>query len=104
MFFIHTISFIVSGCEEGDIRLVDGISNTTGRVEMCLEDEWRAVGDDNWGEEEATVVCRQLGLPTDGQNLLSIIILKIHSIRLLTEVVLKILQMSVFHVPKMRQD
>ncbi|CAI8057712.1 Sushi, nidogen and EGF-like domain-containing protein 1 [Geodia barretti] len=58
----------VSECEEGDVRLVDSNMNTnaSGRVEMCLGSEWRVVGDETWGVEEATVVCRQLGLPTDG--------------------------------------
>ncbi|CAI8029843.1 Tyrosine-protein kinase transforming protein RYK, partial [Geodia barretti] len=57
----------VSECEEGDVRLVDSNMNTnaSGRVEMCLDNEWRVVGDETWGVEEATVVCRQLGLPTD---------------------------------------
>ncbi|CAI8044560.1 hypothetical protein GBAR_LOCUS24699 [Geodia barretti] len=63
---IHPV--FVSGCEEGDVRLVDNNMNTnaSGRVEMCLGNEWRVVGDETWGVEEATVVCRQLGLPTDG--------------------------------------
>ena len=60
--------FIVSECEEGDVRLVDSNmkTNASGRVELCLSNEWRIVGDETWGVEEATVVCRQLGLPTDG--------------------------------------
>ena len=58
---------IVSGCPEGDVRFVDSNMNrASGRVEMCLSNEWRVVGDETWGVEEATVVCRQLGLPTDG--------------------------------------
>ena len=56
-------------CEEGDVHLVPvGNVNGSGRVEMCLDREWRIVGDETWGVEEATVVCRQLGLPTDGQD------------------------------------
>ena len=56
-------------CEEGDVRLVPvGNINGSGRVEMCLDREWRIVGDETWGVAEATVVCRQLGLPTDGQD------------------------------------
>ena len=59
----------VPACEEGDVRLVPvGNVNGSGRVEMCLDREWRIVGDETWGVEEATVVCRQLGLPTDGQE------------------------------------
>ena len=60
--------FIVLECEEGDVRLVDSNmkTNASGRVELCLSNEWRIVGDETWGVEEATVVCRQLGLPTDG--------------------------------------
>ena len=42
-------------------------TNVSGRVELCLSNEWRVVGDETWGVEEATVVCRQLGLPTDGK-------------------------------------
>ena len=63
---LHTNTVPV--CEDGDVRLVDSNMNTnvSGRVELCLSNEWRVVGDETWGVEEATVVCRQLGLPTDG--------------------------------------
>nr|XP_054755615.1 scavenger receptor cysteine-rich type 1 protein M130-like [Lytechinus pictus] len=48
---------------EGDIRLVDGISNSNqGRVEIYHNGVWGTVCGRNWGWEEATVVCRQLYL------------------------------------------
>ena len=68
------IIIVVPVCEEGDVRLVPvGNVNGSGRVEMCLDREWKIVGDEIWGVEEATVVCRQLGLPTDGQDSLTIL-------------------------------
>ena len=53
-------------CDEGEVRLVDSNTDGSGRVEVCLNREWMIVGDSSWGVEEATVICRQLGLPTYG--------------------------------------
>ena len=47
--------------ENGQIRLIDGTI-----VEVCQQLEWRSVCDDSWGENDARVVCRQLGLPFQG--------------------------------------
>ena len=55
------------GCEEGDIRLVGGYGNSSGRVEFCHGGKWGTVCDDGFGSNEARVVCRQLGLPTNGR-------------------------------------
>ena len=60
----RNISAGSNGCEDGDVRLVDGFDNSSGRVEFCNEAEWGAVCDDGWNNEAAVVVCRQLGLPT----------------------------------------
>ena len=55
-------------CNDGNIRLSSGANEFSGRVEQCMGNQWRAVCADQWGEDEATVVCRQLGLRTDGQH------------------------------------
>ena len=61
--------FLDPGCDEGHIRLVDGIINKTGQAEVCMDNVWKSVADDHdWGVEEATLICRELGLPTDGQR------------------------------------
>ena len=53
------------GCNEGDIRLVDGPTNSEGTLEICSNKLWGIVSDINWGNSAAQVVCRQLGLSTE---------------------------------------
>ncbi|KAJ8046184.1 Deleted in malignant brain tumors 1 protein [Holothuria leucospilota] len=49
------------------IRLADGLSNSSGRVEVLIDGEWGAVCEDyygDWNLVDARVVCRQLGYNT----------------------------------------
>ncbi len=48
-------------CSTGDVRLVEGAVESEGRVEICESNRWGTVCDDDWDQNEALVVCRQLG-------------------------------------------
>ena len=49
------------GCNETDIRLVDGETEREGRLEICINGVWGSVCNHGWDIKNARVVCRQLG-------------------------------------------
>ena len=48
---------------------MDGSSPNEGRVEYCRGGEWGIVSDTNWDQNDASVVCRQLGMVTPNSKL-----------------------------------
>ena len=63
----YTCTAEVGNCTNGDIRLVDGCAPNEGRVEVCFNGQWGTVCDDNWGPDDAAIVCRQLNFTSDGE-------------------------------------
>ena len=56
-----------SNCTDGDVRLVGGATQYKGRVEVCLNRAWSTVcAYNNWGSQEAQVICEQIGGLTVG--------------------------------------
>jgi len=51
-----------SKCTHGELRLGGGGSGTEGRIELCYNHVWGTVCNEFWKAEDASVVCKQLGL------------------------------------------
>ena len=43
------------------VRGVTTSNFTAGRIEVCIESQFRSVCADNWGDTEVRIACRQLG-------------------------------------------
>ena len=63
---IEDAGVICQGCVAGHIRLSNGFRTSEGRVEVCRNNVWGTICDIAWGQEDATVVCRQLGWSITG--------------------------------------
>ncbi len=48
-------------CSDGDLRLIGGTIDEEGRVEICINEVWGTICDDGWTNQDAMVVCRNLG-------------------------------------------
>ena len=62
-----------ASCQDGEVRLANGLTLYEGRVEICFNSTWGAVcssqtGTSSFGVEEAAVVCRQVGLIPNGKG------------------------------------
>ena len=68
-FYVTQTDPACDGSEANTVRLVDGESHNIGRVEVCdIARRRRQVCQIGWSDQDATVVCRNLGF-NDGQGM-----------------------------------
>ena len=58
---------VPTNCSVGQIRLIGGVSEREGRVEVCIDRIWGTICDTYWSRSDAQVVCRQLGYTSFGR-------------------------------------
>ena len=64
---INAESSSQDGCTDGDVRLVGTPLSSLGVVEVCIDSDWGRVCKDSWTNNDAEVVCNQLGFGRDGK-------------------------------------
>ena len=68
LLYYYYILLGAASCTAGQLRLVGGNIANEGRVEVCVNSLWGTVCNNIWESADATVVCRQLGYSTQGQQ------------------------------------
>ena len=71
LFTLHACLLIALRCQRGDLKLSDSsvLTMTERMVEVCVDEVWKRVcAGSSWGQEEATVACRELGYSKGGNN------------------------------------
>ena len=59
---------VPESCEEGSFRLVNGVIQNEGEIEVCINGVWGSICADEWDETDAYVICKQLDYINTGDN------------------------------------
>ena len=60
------LCLLTDDCVEGEVRIVGGLLSHEGRVEVCLNHMYGTICDDRWDNNDAAVICYQLGFSREG--------------------------------------
>ena len=63
---LPALSTTAGNCITGDVRLEDGPNVREGRVEVCINNAWGTVCNIQFGDEDATVICKQMNFSDQG--------------------------------------
>ena len=60
------IFITAESCFHGRARVRGSSSEMVGRIEVCIQEKWRTICSNQWKEEDARVLCHQLGFSVYG--------------------------------------
>lgn len=60
------LSTLESNCNAGEVRLLDGPNVREGRVEVCINNAWGTICNEQFGVDEAIVTCTQMNFSNEG--------------------------------------
>ena len=67
MFTLNHAAYPTDNCVNGSVRLIDRRHTSEGMLELCLDGQWGTLCDPfEFSDNEASVVCRQLGFSPEG--------------------------------------
>lgn len=70
LLYHYTASTQLTTCAEfGTVQLLSGYTPSIGSVMICNGSHWGAICPNDWDDNAATVVCRELGYTADGKYL-----------------------------------
>lgn len=68
--FAIALCLLAIPCDDGNVQLVNGLSQYNGRVEVCINGDYYTVCDYHWTSEDASVTCKQLGYDSKGEKII----------------------------------
>ena len=71
MYHIAPSTTFANNCSDGVLRLEGGADSSEGRLEICINNAWGSVCDDQFGLADAGVACSQLdGLSRESERVI----------------------------------
>lgn len=77
--FCNKYIYFVAGCNDWDVRLVNGSTQAKGVIEVCINDTYGSVCNEGWSDEGARVVCDNLGYSRQNASAISDVLFNIDS-------------------------